>query len=285
MIEVINSGVYTTIQDLGRVGYRKFGVPLSGAMDAISANLANGLLNNDLNAAVLEITLIGPKLQFNATTSIVITGAEMSPKLNGIEIANYKIYQVNLGDVLSFGELIRGTRCYLAILGGFITEKVLGSKSYYKNITEFSKVEKNQELFFQSNNELILNKNGVVNNKIKFYDSKVIEVFKGPEFDCFTTKEQEHILMKQFSVSNHINRMGYRLNEISVPHQHTIITSHVIPGTVQLTPSGKLIILMKDAQTTGGYPRIFQLTEKSISILAQKKTGDEFKFKLIADFN
>jgi allophanate hydrolase subunit 2 len=83
------------------------------------------------------------------------------------------------------------------------------------------------------------------------------------------------------SISNKINRMGYRLEEVKVSHNKSIITSPVIPGTVQLTPSGQLIILMKDAPTTGGYPRVFQLTEKSIAIIAQKKTGDTFSFKLL----
>lgn len=281
MIKVLKAGLHSSIQDKGRIGYRNFGVPLSGCMDVISAEFGNALLNNPKNAAVLEITLQGPELLFSSTTNLVITGAEISPKINNITISNYKIYQVKNGDILSFGKLIKGVRAYLAISGGFQSETVLNSKSFYNEITRSAVLQKNDEIETGIFKVLKYSSIGVVNNKIQFYETNQIEVFKGPEFELFSTQEQQIIFATLFKVSTQNNRMGYRLEETVVKHSKSIITSPVLPGTVQLTPSGQLIVLMKDAQTTGGYPRIFQLSDKSIAILAQKKAGDFVQFLLI----
>lgn len=280
MIEVLHPGLHTSVQDNGRFGYRNFGVPLSGYMDHISAEFGNALLNNKKEAAVLEITLLGPKLLFKTSTNIVITGAELSPKINNIPISNYKIYAVQSKDVVSFGKLIKGTRAYMAVLGGFNTPTVLNSKSFYSGITKNAVLRKNDIIPIQEVDKLKLNQKGFVNNKIQFYETNQIEVFKGPEFELFSAVEMQKIIESTFTVSPQNNRMGYRLEEITVSHKKSIITSPVLPGTVQLTPSGQLIILMKDAQTTGGYPRIFQLTEKSIAILAQKRAGEAINFSI-----
>ena len=282
MISVIHQGLYTSIQDLGRFGYRSYGVPVSGAMDAISAGFGNALLNNHKNDAVMEITMLGPKLEFTASTKIVLTGAEISPKLNQESIQNYKIYTVCAGDILSFGALIKGVRCYLAVVDGFQTPTVLKSKSFYGGITLKSILLKNDKVLFKPNNEKIIEQNGILNNKKQFYETSILEVYKGPEFELFSNEEKEKLISTKLTVSNHINRMGYRLEEVVVAHDKSIITSSVLPGTVQLVPSGQLIVLMNDAQTTGGYPRVFQLTGKSIAILAQKKAGDEINFVLVS---
>ena len=282
MIKVLYPGLYTSIQDVGRFGYRNIGVPVSGVMDSISAGIANALLNNKRNDAVLEITMTGPKLEFKTSTDIVISGAEMSAKINNDIILNNKVYSAKSGDVLSFGLLIKGLRCYLAVSGGFQTEIVLKSKSFYNGIT--------RQTFFKKD-DIIPIKNMVVEKtqtkgsiitKEHFFETTIIDVFRGPEFNLFSSIDQQKLLINKFTVSNDNNRMGYRLKEELIKHSISIITSPVLPGTVQVMPSGKLIILMKDAQTTGGYPRVFQLTEKSIAILAQKKAGDKINFRLIS---
>jgi biotin-dependent carboxylase-like uncharacterized protein len=281
MIRVLQPGLYTSIQDLGRFGYRNLGVPVSGSMDRISAGFANALLNNHQNDAVLEITMQGPVLEFTYPTTIIITGAEMTPKINNKAILNYKLYKIKIGDILTFGQLTKGLRCYLGIYGGFKTEKVLKSRSFYAGITPKGYLQKNDTIEYMEeevNNNII---NPVINNKIQFFETTEIDVCKGPEFELFTAKECERLLSNVHTISNKINRMGYRMEEAMVLHNKTIITSPVLPGTVQLTPSGQLIILMKDAQTTGGYPRVFQLTEMSIAIMAQKKAGDVINLKVL----
>ena len=282
MISVLYPGLYTSIQDLGRFGYRSYGVPVSGAMDPISAGFGNALLNNHKNDAVMEITILGPKLEFTASTKIVLTGAEISAALNHKTIQNYKIYSVCAGDILTFGVLVKGSRCYLAVVDGFQAANVLKSKSFYKGITLKGVLSKGDKVPFKPNREKRIDQKGVLNNKKQFYETSIIEVYKGPEFELFSIKEKEKLVSTKFTVSSYINRMGYRLEEVVVANDKSIITSPVIPGTVQLVPSGQLIVLMKDAQITGGYPRVFQLTEKSIAILAQKKAGDEINFVLVS---
>lgn len=285
MVKVLHPGLYTSIQDMGRFGYRNLGVPMSGIMDSISAGFANALLNNHKNDAVMEITMIGPKLVFMASTNLVITGAEMSAELNNNPILNYKPYPVKNGDILTFGKLKNGIRSYLAVSGGFQSEIILKSRSFYAGITSQGLLKKNDLISFKhqeinkTNNQ---QPKGTINTKIPFYDTNIIEVFKGPEFELFSSEEQKKLLSVIYTVSNDNNRMGYRMEEEAVKHNKSIITSPVLPGTVQLLPSGKLIILMKDAQTTGGYPRVFQLNEKSIAILAQKRAGEVIKLKLIS---
>ncbi|GAB1309168.1 biotin-dependent carboxyltransferase family protein [Urechidicola sp. KH5] len=282
MIEVLHPGLYTSIQDLGRFGYRNQGVPNSGVMDAISAGLANALLNNTVDCALLEMTVIGPKILFTSETAIAITGADMSPKLNDKRISNNKVVHIKNGDVLSFGNAVNGARCYLAVKGGIQSECVLNSRSQFKNITHKIKLAKNDRLEIVSITETnFKTASGKLRMNNAFFNTNELLVYKGPEFDILKSEDQKKVFNTEFTISNNSNRMGYQLNEIVAPHNTSIITSPVLPGTIQLLPSGRLIVLMKDAQTTGGYPRILQLSEKAISILAQKNLGDKVRLELI----
>ena len=281
MINVLHPGMYSTIQDMGRIGYRKYGVPVSGAMDSISANYTNALLNNQRNDAVMEITMIGPKLKFKATTDIVISGAEMSAKINNVPILNYKVYAINENDILSFGKLIKGVRCYLGVKNGFQTTSVLKSRSFYSNITAEMIIKKDDIIPFKHQKSKTTANKGLIKPNTHFFDTDQLHVYKGPDFELFTLNEQCKLLSTLNTVTPNNNRMGYRFKENMVKHSISMLTSPVIPGTVQLMPSGNLIVLMKDAQTTGGYPRVFQLTEKSIAILAQKKANDKVRFMTI----
>ena len=191
MIKVLKPGIHTTIQDLGRFGYRNQGVPVSGCMDSISAGFANALLNNNANDAMLEITLSGPKLLFTDATNIVLTGAEMSPQLNGEPIRNYRVYKVIDGDVLSFGELKRGLRSYLAVHGGLDSESVLNSKSFYEDITSQWCLKKNDILSLKSGVNEIENHESNIKNISAFYETDILDVYEGPDFELFTTREQE----------------------------------------------------------------------------------------------
>lgn len=280
MLEILQSGLYTSIQDLGRFGYRNYGVPVSGIMDEYHAKLANHILGNNENAAVLEITLQGPRLYFYENTRIVICGADLSPKLNKGSIRLNNPINIAKGDQLEFGARKYGARAYLAIQGGFQTEKILKSRSFYGGITKKSIVSKGDFIPYTINTTQIeANANSVV--KKDLLQKNKINVYKGPEFDLLSKKQQEKLLNTTFSVGLN-NRMAYQLNELIENDFPSIITSAVLPGTIQLTPSGKLIILMKDCQTTGGYPRVLQLDEASIGRLSQKHTRDELYFSMIS---
>lgn len=280
MIKLLNSGFYTTIQDKGRFGCQKYGVPYSGVMDANAASIANTLLGNDDTCAVIEMTLIGVKLEFNCETLICLSGADMSPKVNGNLVHNNKAIAIQKGDVLSFGKLKKGIRCYLAVKGGFQTEKVFESYSMYHQITKKITLTKGDTLVV-ANSKVSKKKYASVKINTGYLSSKIIEVYKGPEFNCLAKKEQDILFSKTFTISKNNNRMAYQLEEEIENQLDAIVTSLVLPGTIQLTPSGKLIVLMRDCQTTGGYPRVLQLKESAINILAQKFTGNTIVFKLI----
>lgn len=278
MLKVLKSGFYTTIQDEGRFGYRDKGVPVSGVMDVSVVRTANRLLENDDHAAVLEITMTGPTLQFEEDTFIVLAGAEMSATLNNTPISNYNVIQIKAGDILSYGRLLKGFRGYMAIKGGLKTTEVLGSRSQYFPITKRGSLKDNQELSYDAFSNFTPKISEL--KAVSLLDEVVLEVSKGPEFDLLDDGQLESLFVKEFSVAKENNRMGYQFNEKIKGHDRSMLTSATLPGTVQLTPSGKLIVLMKDGQTTGGYPRIVQLNDKSISILAQKRSGDRISFKL-----
>jgi len=280
MVKVLKSGFYSTIQDLGRIGYQHFGVPYSGVMDGYSASMANAILGNDKNAAAIEMTMTGATLQFNCNTNICISGADMSPQINSNKIELNKIISVKVGDVLSFGRLNYGFRSYLAVSDGFKTKVVMNSRSMYKNITNQVILYKNDELPI-SNSVVNSIKHASIKVNTNHFTSKIIEVFKGPEFDFLAVEQQEQLFSKLFKISKENNRMAYQLEDILANSLKPIITSSVLPGTVQLTPFGKLIILMRDCQTTGGYPRILQLKDTSIDVLAQKFNGQNINFKLV----
>ena len=276
MIKVISKGLYTTIQDKGRFGYRNIGVPSSGYMDSESAETANLIINNPKDNPLIEATLIGPTLEFKKSAVICITGGEFSPTLNDIKISSYSAIEVNKGDILKINNSSIGSRCYISIQGTIISDTILGSKSFYHQITNSNIIEDGDIFLFKKNIRTLEQK---YTHK-KFELNKTINVFRGPEFKCLSKESIKTLFNEEFSIGIN-NRMAYNLLEKIQDGINSIVSSGVIPGTVQLTPSGNIIILHRDCQTTGGYPRILQLNEKSLNDLAQLRTGDNIRFKLL----
>lgn len=281
MIRVISAGIYTTVQDLGRQGYGHLGVPISGVMDNYSAKLANHLLGNNENKSVLEITLGNTTLLFENNLFIVISGADLQPLINDSKVSINRVLEVNAGDVLKLGKPMFGVRTYVAVKGGFQIKEVLGSKSWFKNVTEQFLVKKGDILPVLPQKSLKMLKNASVRVNKEHFITKFIEVYKGPEYDLLTEKQRNELKNTVFTISKDNNRMGYRLVETVENELGSMLTSSVLPGTVQLTPSGTLIVLMRDCQVTGGYPRVLQLTENAIDRLSQKSTNDTFQFKSV----
>ena len=276
MFRVIDTGFFTTIQDSGRFGYRDIGVPVSGAMDAIAANIANSLLENKQDDAVLEITMTGPTLEFDEPTFIALSGAEMSASINGIEISNNEVHKINAGDVLSYGKMKNGFRSYLAVKGGLKTNEVLGSRSYFKTLTKINRLKVHDAIAYDSTMDFEAKISHI--KTAPYHKEHKLKVYPGPEFNLLEEEFRDQIFSRSFTIAKEYNRMAYQLEEIINAPRIPMITSANIPGTVQLTPGGKLIILMRDGQTTGGYPRILQLSETSISLLSQKRFGDRISF-------
>lgn len=278
MIRVMHPGIYISIQDQGRFYYAKKGVPLSGYMDSFSVELGNSLLRNRPYLAVLEITFGQGKFQFLTDTFICLTGGDFSPVLNDVPIEMNTVQKVKTGDVLSFNQRKYGARTYLAVKDGIQSEYVLLSQSFCPGITKL-RLEKGDEVEIAT--KMGLESSGFSKVKVQeeHFNSSSLECFPGPEYDQLTKKQKEQ-LAQSFTVSEDNNRVGYRLNEPVENDLPSILTSAVLPGTVQLTPSGKLIVLMRDCQVTGGYPRVLQLSEYAISRLSQKVAGDGILFML-----
>ncbi len=276
MIKVIQTGLFTTIQDGGRHGYRNIGIPTSGFMDQENACAANIIVDNDREESLFEITLTGPTLIFNGNYVISLTGGDFNPLINELPVKMYQPINVKLGDTLKINNTKNGARCYLAISGGIDVKSIFGSKSFFSNISESYYLRKGDEIKISNNsNSKILKK-----NKFKFKLKKSMDVFKGPEFDLLSIKVKKILFKNEFTIRTN-SRMGYNLEEKVQIGIKSIISSPVMPGTVQLTPSGKMIILHRDCQTTGGYPRILQLNKSSLNHLSQIKSNEKIKFSLI----
>jgi len=280
-IEVLHPGLFCTIQDTGRKGFLKYGVPMSGAMDLYAAKIANLILRNPPESAILEITQMGPKLRFSDPVKISICGAFLSPKINNLPIENNSVYRIEAGDELSFGKRQFGCRTYLAISGGFKTRKVLKSRSWLEGVTDNFKLNKSMKLPYESIDESKINLNAALKINSDYMLTSEIDVYPGPEFELLSETEQLILRSQSFSIDKNNNRMAIQLVEVLENNLKPIITGPVLPGTVQLTPSGKLIVLMRDCQTTGGYPRVMQLSETGMNKIAQKIIGDSLNFEFL----
>ena len=276
MLKVIEPGLYSSIQDNGRFGYRNIGVPHSGFMDQECANIANYILGNNETDSLIEITLKGPTLLFNDNYTISITGGDFNAILNNEKINMYNPVEVKLGDMLKFSHTKNGARCYLAVSGGIDIKKLLGSRSLYKSITESYCLRKGDEIKVLNKS----NKKKLNESKLTFNIDNYIYAFKGPEFSMLDQKSLNKLFKNEFEIGVN-NRMAYNLEDKIQTGIKSIISSPVLPGTIQLTPSGNIIILHRDCQTTGGYSRILQLDEKSLNNLSRFKLGEKIKFKLL----
>ena len=281
MLKVIAQGVYASVQDMGRYGYANVGVPIAGAMDHDSAKLANLILCNAMEDAVIEITLGGSSFQFLKETVICISGADLNATINDEKILCNHPVKVLKNSVLDFEKSTYGTRTYLAVKGGFLNKIVLSSRSFYKEVTKKYVLKKDDEILYNPI-EVIENQSfsAVKVNKKHFFNTS-IEAYEGPEYTLLNETQKRQLETIEFTISKDNSRMGYRLEETIDNDLESILTSAVMPGTVQLTPSGKLIVLMRDCQVTGGYPRVLQVSNTAINKLAQQSTGAIFRFKVV----
>ena len=287
MIEILKAGFYTSIQDLGRQGFQEYGMPVSGAMDKDVARLANWLVGNSLEEAVLEITLIGPTIKFHKNTQVAITGADINATLDGMPIEMYKTIFVNKGMVLKFGKLISGCRTYLSFVKGFCIPKEMGSYATYA----YAKVGGLFGVALKKGDCITLGDFEEKNIKEvpKEFQQRVtsllaIRVVPGIENSLFDEKYLELFYASEYKISSRSNRMGYRMQgeKLKTNSSVEMISSGVIQGTIQVPQNGQPIILGVDAQTTGGYPRIANVITADMSYLAQQKPGDIIRFRKVA---
>ena len=286
-VKCLKTGLYTSIQDEGRFGVQDQGIPISGALDKSSMRIANQLVGNLPNSPVLEMTLFGPKLKFEGQGQIAITGANMKATLNGKRVENYMTLNIKSGDLLEFHNTDFGCRTYMSIGGQWQVQNWSNSFSALPSLMEEPGLparlvdDYSFTVAINQMHELI---SYPERNRPLFSECYVIRVVTGPEFDQFEIEVIQDFFDRIFVIHGDSNRMGYRLKDNLqdyVPSGEEI-SSGIVIGTVQISNAGKPIILMADAQTTGGYPRIANVVSDDLEIVAQLKPGDELKFMLVS---
>ncbi|HEX8735200.1 MAG TPA: biotin-dependent carboxyltransferase family protein [Pyrinomonadaceae bacterium] len=286
-ISILKSGILTTLQDLGRNDFRRFGINSGGAMDRHAARLINILLGNRQAEAVLEMHFPAPVLEFEKDALIALGGADFSAKLNEKSIENWRPFLANKGDRLSFPERKSGARIYLAVAGGFETEKWLGSASANLRAGIGKALKQGDEVFFNSKFKIQNSKfNYRVSNSLlpRYSNFPTVRVTAGAEFDALTALSAETFLKNSFAITPDSDRMGFRLvgEPLYLLEEVRLVSSAVNFGTIQLLPDGQMIILMADHQTTGGYPRLAHIAEIDLPLVAQLNANDKIYFKLIS---
>ena len=285
MIKIINGGMLSTVQDLGRFGVMKTGFTQSGAMDSYSMRLANRLCGNDLNAPVIEMTMLGITAEFTENHIFALSGGGFSAKLNGSPVKTNKTYRAFSGDVLTVGCAVSGMRCYLAVGGGFDVPLFMGSASTNLKLGvggyEGRKLKAGDVLKTGKQASISLDNRELPENT---YEGLVnIRVVLGPQDDMFTETDRAFFTKQQYTVTPNLDRMGIRLNGIALRGKGTmdIISDAITFGSVQITRSGMPIILMADHQTTGGYAKIATVISVDLPKLAQLRPYDKIVFSIV----
>ncbi len=286
----LNSGLYTTVQDMGRNGYQKSGFHVCGAMDRRSCLLANMLLDNSDNDAVLEFTMMGPKIRFTSNAIIAITGGNYSPTLNGNPVPMYQAVYTHKDDVLEFKFAADGNWGYVAFAGGLDVPMEMGSRSTDVKCKlggyHGRKIENGDQIEFLANKTHLNNFSSRKLDVPNFTaDVTEIRVVLGPQDDYFTRQGINTFLSTEYILTSQSDRMGYRLDGAYIEHNEKgsdIVSDGIALGSVQVPADGKPIIMLADRQTTGGYTKIATVISSDIPKLVQCKYGKKIKFKVIS---
>ena len=288
-IEVLHPGLLTTVQDLGRTGYQRFGVSVSGAVDPRSAAVANILAGNPDGEAVLECTVLGPQLRFDAPAVIAVTGADLGPTLDGIPVENYRALRVQAGQTLRFTGPKCGCRAYLAVSGGLDVPEVMGSRSTYMKAKiggwHGRKLEKGDVLPLRApGTEPKALENRAIAPEFRGRSEYTLRVVMGPQDDAFTPGGVSAFLSGVYTVTPEFDRMGCRMEGPEIEHNGSadILSDGIAFGAVQVPDSGQPIVMLADRQTTGGYTKIANVISADFRILGQLKSGDRVRFEKVS---
>lgn len=289
-ILVKKAGILSTVQDLGRRNFRRFGINPNGAMDRQAARIINILLGNFETEAVLEMHFPAPILEFQKDAIVALGGANFNAKLNNHEVENWKPVFVAKKSVLSFTKKVSGNRAYVSIKGGFAAEKWLDSFSTNlragigglegRSLQIGDRIEINSEFKYQNSKYTYK----ISHQLLPFYSSlPTVRIIAGAEFERLSALSEQDFLKENFIISTNSDRMGFRLSgkPLYLMENVELVSSAVDFGTIQLLPDGQLIILMADHQTSGGYPRIAHVIARDLPVLAQLGAGDKVNFELI----
>jgi biotin-dependent carboxylase-like uncharacterized protein len=286
LVLVEDAGPLTTVQDLGRPGHLRVGIPASGPMDREAFLLANRLIGNADNAAGLECTLIGPRLAFTDERLIAITGADMAPLLNGAPAPTWQGLPVRAGDVLRLGPARSGVRAYVAVAGGIDTPPVLGSRATYVR----GRLGGVEGRALRRGDRVPLGPptaarpRRVPPERAPAYGGEPeVAVVLGPQDDRFTARGIAALFEAPYEMSPQNDRMGARLRGPFIEHTrgHDIISDGVPLGGIQVVGDGQPIVLLADRQSTGGYTKIGTVCSFDIGRIAQTRPGGRIRFRRV----
>lgn len=301
-IRINKAGMTSTIQDMGRPGYLSQGIPISGAMDTLSARIANQALGNAPHTAVIEFTYGGAAFLAERDLLIAYSGDGASLEVESQHIPPDRPIFVPGGTEIRLTDMPKGRHTYLAVAGGWNVPEVLESRSTYvpagigglqgRALRKGDVLEAadslstmTKQLFHRlSGSAINYPKWGIARWLLLPTNRKVIRVVPAQEFTWFEGESVVNFLSASFRITTQSNRMGYRLEGPPMRNytKRELLSTAVVPGTIQVTGDGDLILLMTDCQTTGGYPRIAQVAAVDMPLCAQLKPGDEVYFREIS---
>ena len=286
-IHVVAPGALTSVQDLGRFGHAHIGVGHAGAMDSIALRLANFLVGNDGNAAALEMTLRGPTLRFDDDAFVAITGGEVDARDEDAVAPMWRPFHVRAGRTVDIGRLRSGSRAYLAVRGGIGVDITLDSRSTDINaclgpLGGRALVAGDALATTRQSTVPAIHATWSLDPSPWFdeHTDRPIALILGAHFGHLDVQSQQALFAREFRIGSQSNRVGYRLqgHSLHLRGPLELISEGVVPGTVQLPPDGEPIVLMAEAPTTGGYPRIGHVATVDLPRLAQRRPGQTVRF-------
>jgi 5-oxoprolinase (ATP-hydrolysing) subunit C len=282
-----DGGLFSTVQDFGRFGYQRFGISASGAMDVLAMRLANALVGNQPDTAVIETTLSGPAFVVEAPACrLAFTGIDARITLNGAPVAPYRAFDAAFGDRVAIGPGTNGLRGYLALAGGLALDPVLGSLSTHSR----SRIGGFEGRQLAAGDRLLLPGCVPAGPCLELPASErpsadgPIRVLLGPQDDAFTSEGIQTFLSSLYTVSNKTDRMGCQLEGPAITHRagFNIVSDGIMNGSIQVPGHGRPIVLLADRQTTGGYPKIATVIEADLRKLAQARPGSTLAFTALS---
>jgi len=283
--QILNPGALTTIQDFGRKGYMKYGTPASGAADPFAAEAANLLVGNDPGAALLEITLFRLDLLALENLTIAVTGGDLTPTVNKNPLPMWRSAPVQRGDRIAFRGRKTGFRAYLAVRGGLAAEEFLGSRSVFLRGLMGQPLRAEAILSTEEDPAGDFQPRIMPPERVPDYSRRgPLRVILGPQDDRFTAKGIEIFLTSEYKVSAQSDRMGYRLEGPKIEHLRgaDIISEGIARGAIQVPGDGLPIILLWDAQVSGGYTKIANVIGADLGIPAQVMPGETIRFEKVS---
>jgi biotin-dependent carboxylase-like uncharacterized protein len=290
LVRVITPGMLTTIQDLGRWGWQNLGVPVAGPMDPRSHRLANTLAGNEPDAATLELTLVGPEMEFEDERIAAVAGADFDVTVDSRAMPINAPFAVGAGSILRFGSHRRGARAYLAIAGGIAVPPVLNSRATHlpsaMGGVEGRPLRAGDRLpLGNKGRESVSGRSSAQRAPVPFLvpdGHATVRILPGPQLERFAPEALDILQSAPFVVDAASNRMGFRLRGPMLPRagDEEMLSDATTLGALQVPATGQPILLMADRQTTGGYPSLATVISADIGLAGQLAPGDSISFVL-----